>query len=85
MLNYECWFASPGKRVKSSIESISPKHAAKEFIKRNWYKHSSKIENPWDNTYTVSVEDIGGYIVSFAISIEPTFYANSSVKFRNKK
>jgi hypothetical protein len=85
MSKYECWFVSTGKKSSAFFDVDSPKHAAKAFVRRDWYKHIKKLENPWDHIYTIAVRDMAGYIVNLTVSMEPTFYAKNSVKFRTKR
>ena len=85
MSSYECWFVSAGKRNSAVFEADSPKQATKMFIRRDWYKYVKSLENPWDHMYSIAVKDIGGYIVNLTVTMEPTFYARNSVKFRTKR
>ncbi len=81
-MKYECWFVINKQKSKTIFEADSPKQAAKAFVKHSWYKHIKKIENPWDNAYSVGVKDQYGGIGTWSITIEPTFYAKSFIKFR---
>lgn len=81
-MKYECWFVINKQKSKTTLEADSPKQAAKAFVRRDWCKHVKKIENPWDNVYSVGVEDQYGNISTWSIAMEPTFYAKSFVKFR---
>jgi len=81
-MKYTCWFVINKQKSKTIFEVDSPKQAAKALVKRDWYKHVKKIENPWDNVYRIGVEDQCGNVSTWSITIEPSFYAKSFVKFR---
>lgn len=87
MLDYKCWFVSDGKNSKITISAVSPKHAAKDFVKKRWCHRKWKmrqVENPWEHSYPVAVEDFVGEISTWSISIEPSFRCNTFVKIKRK-
>lgn len=85
MLDYKCWFVSDGKNSRISISALSSKHAAKDFVKQRWcHKKMKQIENPWEHSYPVAVEDFVGEISTWSISIEPSFCCQVFVKIKRK-
>jgi hypothetical protein len=85
MLDYKCWFVSDGKNSRIDVSALSPKHAAKDFVKHHWCNRKNKrIENPWEHSYPVVVEDFTGIVSTWSISIEPSFCCQSFTKIKRK-